>query len=465
MPFSVDTSSMYMMRKTINYSARRRATGPMTGWRATRHHGWTWDGAASSIAEAAAAAANDALEHGKELATDAANQTAAAVSTLAKAWDGLHGIEAATYLGKRAEAAAAAATAAASDALERVFKEVATDAADHTAAAFSSAFRKAWDKLHGSEAATHLGKRAEAAAAAANDALERGTTDEKNEIVKRLDEAKKEYNEFGWRDFANGNWLGTLIERSFKTYFERANGEYFRKKYPNLDIDSIAKKLVEITAKNAAILGAISGASVSTSEIIGIFTTLETAGIADIAMGAAAISAICGEAILLVRFQLQLVAELAKLFDVPLDLNDPEDVQTMLAFGLGGSASETLGNLGGKLTGGLTKTTVKTFASGGRLKFIQSLARPVGIKILQRNIVKYAVPGASIGVGVCWNYVATRTFGRIAIKHLNERLLDKQRLLASHALEQDAVKGWCCNFLVAEPAAMTARRPENCPNG
>ncbi|PNE10478.1 MAG: hypothetical protein CR217_14195 [Beijerinckiaceae bacterium] len=73
-------------------------------------------------AEAAAAAANDVLEHGKELATDAANQTAAAVSTLAKAWDGLHGSEAAAYLGKRAEAAAAAATAAASDSLERVFK-------------------------------------------------------------------------------------------------------------------------------------------------------------------------------------------------------------------------------------------------------------------------------------------------------------------------------------------------------
>ena len=103
-------------------------------------------------AEVAAAAANDALEHGKELATDAAKQTAAAVSTLAKAWDGLHGSEAATYLGKRAEAPAAAATAAASDAFERVFKEVATDAADHTAAAFSNAFRKAWDKLHGSEA-------------------------------------------------------------------------------------------------------------------------------------------------------------------------------------------------------------------------------------------------------------------------------------------------------------------------
>ncbi|PNE10473.1 MAG: hypothetical protein CR217_14165 [Beijerinckiaceae bacterium] len=310
---------------------------------------------------------------------------------------------------------------------------------------FSSAFGKAGDKLHGTEAAASLGKRAEAAAAAANDVLERGkevATDEKNEIVKRLDEAKKEYNEFDWRDFANGDWLGTLIERSFKTYFERANGEYFRKKYPDLDIDSIAKKLVEITAKNAAILGAISGASVSTSEIVGIFTAVQTAGIADIAMGLAAISAICGEAILLVRFQLQLVAELANLFDVPLDLNDPEDVQTVLAFGLGGSASETVGKWGGIVGRGFTGRTVGKIASGRRSKFIQSLARPVGIKILKRNILKYAVPGASIGVGVCWNYVATRTFGRIAIIHLKQRLLDRdarQVRLSSRPLLEAAI--------------------------
>ena len=55
-------------------------------------------------AEAAAAAANDALERGKQVATDAANQTAAAVSSaLGKAQDRLQGTEAAAYVGKAKE--------------------------------------------------------------------------------------------------------------------------------------------------------------------------------------------------------------------------------------------------------------------------------------------------------------------------------------------------------------------------
>jgi uncharacterized membrane protein YebE (DUF533 family) len=57
-----------------------------------------------SHAEAAAAAANDALERGKQVATGAANQTAAAVSSaLGKAQDRLQGTEAAAYLGKAKE--------------------------------------------------------------------------------------------------------------------------------------------------------------------------------------------------------------------------------------------------------------------------------------------------------------------------------------------------------------------------
>jgi uncharacterized membrane protein YebE (DUF533 family) len=57
-----------------------------------------------SRAEGAAAAANDALERGKQVAAGAANQTAAAVSSaLGKAQDRLQGTEAAAYVGKAKE--------------------------------------------------------------------------------------------------------------------------------------------------------------------------------------------------------------------------------------------------------------------------------------------------------------------------------------------------------------------------
>jgi hypothetical protein len=394
--------------------------------------GKAWDRLHVIEAEAAAAA-NDALERGKEVATHAANKTVVAGSgAFGKARDGFQDIEAAAHLGKLAEAVAAAAN----DALERG-KEVATHAANQTMVAGSSAFGKARDGFQGIEAAAHLGKLAEAVAAAANDALECGkeaAIDEGNKIRKGLNEAKKEYNDFGgWSGFANGNWLLLLIQKSFRDYFERATAEYFHKKYPYLDIDGIAGKLITIAAKNSAVLGAISGASVSTDEIVGLFTAAE-AGVglpANIAIGA---GAICGEAILLVRIQLELVANLAKLYGVPLDPDDPEDILTILAYALGGSASETVGKLGMKIGGGATKGAIKAGIKGETLKFIQTIARKIGIKILQRNIVKYTVPVVSVGFGVGWNYVATRTVGRLSIKHF------KQRLLAGRASEQDAVR-------------------------
>jgi uncharacterized protein (DUF697 family) len=55
------------------------------------------------------------------------------------------------------------------------------------------------------------------------------------------------------------------------------------------------------------------------------------------------------------------------------------------------------------------------------LAFVQEIGKKVGVRILQRSIVKYTVPVVSIGIGTSWNYLATKAVGRIAIKHFKER--------------------------------------------
>ena len=55
---------------------------------------------------------------------------------------------------------------------------------------------------------------------------------------------------------------------------------------------------------------------------------------------AIAFTAISSEAILLTRFQLQLIANLGKLYNVPLDPDDPEDILTILTYAVGGGLSE-----------------------------------------------------------------------------------------------------------------------------
>lgn len=211
-----------------------------------------------------------------------------------------------------------------------------------------------------------------------------------------------------------------LIQKSFKNYWERANVEYFQQKYGKEDKKRISDKLVSVAARNAAVLGAVTGAAMSADEI----TALMTGGAvgvglpANIAIGAVAIGS---EAILLVRIQLQLVANLGKLYGVPLDPDDPEDILTILAFAAGGEAAEAAGKLGIKVGGRLAGRAVKQVIKKDVLAALKRIAAKVGIKLLQRSIVKYTIPLASIGIGTGWNYTSVKTVTRIAKKHFKDR--------------------------------------------
>ena len=55
------------------------------------------------------------------------------------------------------------------------------------------------------------------------------------------------------------------------------------------------------------------------------------------------------------------------------------------------------------------------------LATLKRVAAKVGVKILQRSVVKYTVPVVSIGIGSSWNYLATKNVGRIAAKHFKRR--------------------------------------------
>jgi uncharacterized protein (DUF697 family) len=248
--------------------------------------------------------------------------------------------------------------------------------------------------------------------------------DEKRALRRLFDSARREYEELGgWAAFKNGEWVWPLIQRSFRNYWERATVDYFTAQYGTTDPDKIARRLIAVAAKNAAILGALTGAAVSADEIVGLVTAGE-GGIGVPANLAIAASAVAAEAILLVRFQLQLVANLGKLYGIPLDEDDPEDILTVLAFAIGGSAADVAGKGGMRIGGKLGGRTAKAVFSRDVLAATKRIAARVGVKVLRRTIVKYVVPVVSIGMGAGWNYLATRAVGRIAIKHFKQRIAD-----------------------------------------
>ena len=226
-----------------------------------------------------------------------------------------------------------------------------------------------------------------------------------------------EYDEMGgWQAFKSGEWFNNLIQKALLSYWSKADSRYFRDKYPNLNEDQLAKKIIALTAKNAAAIGGATGVAMSTNEVVALLTGAE-GGIglpANIAIAAASIG---GEIISVTHCQLKMIADLGKLYQVPLDAEDPEDIWIIFAYAMGGSVAELAGAFGMRVGGNLTKTTIKKVISKEVLKQIQKIGRIIGVKILQKSIIKYAVPIMSIAIGSSWNYVSTKSVGKIAQRH------------------------------------------------
>lgn len=70
---------------------------------------------------------------------------------------------------------------------------------------------------------------------------------------------------------------------------------------------------------------------------------------------------------------------------------------------------------------GGTQYAVKKYISKGTLKAIQDIGKRIGIRILQKSILKYAIPVVSGVVGSSYNYVTTKSVGGIAKNHLKNR--------------------------------------------
>ena len=242
--------------------------------------------------------------------------------------------------------------------------------------------------------------------------------DQEDEFCKeQINDAKKEVEKLGgWKEFRKGNWLYNLVQKSIQNYMEKGNWEYYQKKYKSKDVEYVIGRLTNTTAKNAAIIGGIAGASMSTNEIVAFFTAgAGGVGIpANIGIAGAILSA---EALLLARMQVHLVINISKAYKVPLDPDDPEDILTILAYMVGGSAAAAAGEFGMNVGAHVARQTIRGTLKGETLRILQRIGRIIGVKILQRTIIKYVVPIVSILVGGGWNYASTKSVSRIARRH------------------------------------------------
>ena len=237
--------------------------------------------------------------------------------------------------------------------------------------------------------------------------------DIKAEVSAELEEAKEFAKTLDIDDVKSGQWFITLLQKVVQSYDRNARAEYFQQKYPGLPPDETADILTSVAVKYATIAGAITGVAATTSQI----SALGSAGMTIAVM----VGAIGAEMVYLAGIQMRLVLDISVLYDLQLDTDDPEDILMIFGYALGVAPAEMLGKGLQVAARGGTQHAVKTYISKGRLKTIQGYGSRIGIKILQKSVVKYTVLIASVGVGSIYNYVTTKSVGKIAKSHLKNR--------------------------------------------
>jgi tellurite resistance protein len=235
----------------------------------------------------------------------------------------------------------------------------------------------------------------------------------KAQVSKDLENAKILAKTFNIEEVKSGEWFIKLLKQVVRTYDRNGRAAYFQKKYPGLSPDEIADILVSVTVKYATIAGVIAGVTATADEI----TALGSAGLT-IPLFVGSIGA---EMLYLSNIQMRLVLDMSVLYDLQLDPDDPEDVLLIFGYALGVAPTEALGKGLQVATRAGAITAIKEVVSKDTLKALQKFAQRLGFKILQRTIIKYAVPVASAAVGSGYNYIATKSVGEIAKKHFKNR--------------------------------------------
>jgi tellurite resistance protein len=235
----------------------------------------------------------------------------------------------------------------------------------------------------------------------------------KAQVSKEIEEAKTLAKTLNFEEVKSGEWFIKLLQQVVRAYDRNARAAYFQQKYPGLSPDEIADILTSVTVRYATIAGAIAGVAATVDEI----TAIGSAGLT----AALFVGTIGAEMLYLSNIQMRLVLDMSVLYDLQLDTEDPEDILLIFGYALGVAPAEALGKGLQVAARAGTTNAIKKVVTKGTREAVVKFAQRLGFKIGQRTIIKYAVPVASAAVGSGYNYITTKSVGKIAKIHFKNR--------------------------------------------
>jgi tellurite resistance protein len=246
-------------------------------------------------------------------------------------------------------------------------------------------------------------------------------------------------------DLDSGAWFPMLIAHALSTYTEKVDYRYFQDKYKGIPPDAIVEKRIKLAASYAGLEGSISSGLYSAY----MASKLGPRSGAPKQKTAAAISAaVMADVASLTTLQLRLAYDIAVLYRVTLDLADPDDLWKLIRVALTIRSGAIVRDGSLKLVPQIVRPLMKKYYAGPVLSAAKGLP-VVGKYLLQRNVIKVAIPVVSVPVAFCinrWSTIVVGNHARTVFRNDAEVIETAQKLVAR--TEHPALMLWVAWFVV-----------------
>ena len=242
-----------------------------------------------------------------------------------------------------------------------------------------------------------------------NTELDEGTDAEGGSVRHQYQEMKEFASGLTSEDLKSGDWFTKLLAHALHQYRDRVDSEYFERRYPGMPRDAIVEARIKLAARYAALAGGLS-ASAYTSAVAG---TIGSGGAASPLTASAALLSFSADLFSTTQLQFRLAYDIAVLYRIPIDFDDPEDLWRFIRTAFAIKAGEAAESAVAKAVPALIRPLIKKFFSGSVLATAKSLP-VVGKYLLQRNVIKFAIPAIGIPASTAVNYWSTRVAGNHA---------------------------------------------------
>lgn len=257
------------------------------------------------------------------------------------------------------------------------------------------------------------------------------TTDELADVERERNVLRAFVEGLGFAEIKNGNWFPKLLAISMSAYAKKVDAKYFQDKYHGVPPDAIVDQRIKMAARYAAIEGGLS-ASAYTGVIV---ATIGSLGGASPVTVPAAVATVMVDVAYISQLQLRLAYDVAVLYRVPLDVEDPDDLWKLIKVAFTIKSGELVREGAIKAVPALMRPLIKRLYSGAVLNAAKGLP-VVGKFLLQRNLIKIGIPLVGVPLAVILNRWTTAAAGKHAravfrnearVLETAERLLGRSR--------------------------------------